>query len=373
MIKEFFPTRRFVLFLSILAVALSACGQAGPSGDAAAAPPTLAAPSVQVHTATPMPSATPTLPSPTPSITPTPTLVPNPMQIEVMRQGDYPGSDITLENELDPGANYKRYYASYLSQGLKIYALLTVPNGPAPAGGWPAIVFNHGYIPPAQYRTTERYVAYVDRLARAGYIVFRIDYRGNDRSEGVARGAYGDPGYTVDVLNAIASIKRYPQANPQKIGIWGHSMGGFLTLRAMVISKDIKAGVIWSGVVGSYPDMLYHWHVFSGPTPTPPPEGRGWGARWVAQYGTPEQNPQFWDSVSANSYLADLSGPLQLDYGTGDTEVPPAFSETLAQEVQAAGKTVEIYSYPGDNHNLSNYFNLAMDHTIAFYDEYLKE
>jgi predicted acyl esterase len=41
-------------------------------------------------------------------------------------------------------------------------------------------------IPPAQYRTTERYIAYVDWLARSGYIVFRIDYRGNDRSEGVA-------------------------------------------------------------------------------------------------------------------------------------------------------------------------------------------
>ena len=162
-----------------------------------------------------------------------------------MRMTPYPGSDITIEQELARGANYRRYYASYLSQGLKIYALLTIPDGEQPATGWPAIVFNHGYIPPAQYRTTERYVAYVDWLARSGYIVFRIDYRGNDRSEGVASGAYGSPGYTVDVLNAVASLKRFPQANPNRIGMWGHSMGGFLTLRAMVISPDIKAGVIW--------------------------------------------------------------------------------------------------------------------------------
>ena len=46
------------------------------------------------------------------------------------------------------------------------------------------IVFNHGYIPPAEYRTTERYVAYVDGFARNGYIVFRPDYRGHDQSEG---------------------------------------------------------------------------------------------------------------------------------------------------------------------------------------------
>ena len=110
--------------------------------------------------------------------------------IAAMRQREYPGSDIILEKELDPGANYSRYYASYLSEGLKIYALLTIPNGEPPAAGWPVIIFNHGYIPPSQYRTTGRYVAYVDRLAQAGYIVLRSDYRGHDQSEGAAQGAY---------------------------------------------------------------------------------------------------------------------------------------------------------------------------------------
>ena len=46
----------------------------------------------------------------------------------------YPGSDITIEQTLPPGSNYQRYYVSYLSDGLKIYALLTVPNGAKPAG-----------------------------------------------------------------------------------------------------------------------------------------------------------------------------------------------------------------------------------------------
>lgn len=240
-----------------------------------------------------------------------------------------------------------------------------------PAGGWPGIVFNHGYIPPKQYRTTERYVAYVDRLARAGYIVFRIDYRGNDRSEGLATGAYGDPGYTVDVLNAVASLQRFSLVNPQKIGMWGHSMGGFLTLRAMVISKEIKAGVIWSGVVGSYPDLLYNWHRHE-PSPTPQPEARGWRSEWIKQYGTPEKNPDFWNSVSANSFLKDLSGPLQLHHSTADSEVPLAFSEKLAVDIQAAGGVVELYTYPENDHNLSQSFELAMEQTIKFLDRYLK-
>jgi hypothetical protein len=121
------------------------------------------------------------------------------MNILALRQTPYPGSEIVIEETLEPGGNYNRYIASYQSEGLKIYALLTIPYGEMPLTGWPAIVFNHGYIPPDQYRTTERYVAYVDWLAQSGYIVFRIDYRGHDRSQGEARGAYGDPGYTVDV------------------------------------------------------------------------------------------------------------------------------------------------------------------------------
>jgi len=295
------------------------------------------------------------------------------MTIQAERQMAYPGSSIAIEETLDRGVNYSPYIASYRSEGLKIYGLLTIPDGEKPATGWPAIVFNHGYIPPTQYRTTERYIAYVDWLARSGYVVFRIDYRGHDRSEGFARGAYGDPGYTTDVLNAVASIKQFPEADPNRIGMWGHSMGGFLTLRSMVISHDIKAGVIWSGVVASYPDMLSKWRRRSGPTPTPRESASGgWRYGWVERYGSPEDNPDFWNSISANSYLADISGPLQLHHGTADEEVPLAFSETLSEELQQAGKTVEFYTYKDDNHNLSNFFSTAMTRTIAFFDEYVK-
>lgn len=97
-----------------------------------------------------------------------------------MRQQAYPGSDIVIEGTLEPGSNYNRYIASYRSEGLKIYALLTVPRGDRPPTGWPVIIFNHGYIPPSQYRPTERYVAYVDALARNGYIVFH--YSGDNHN-----------------------------------------------------------------------------------------------------------------------------------------------------------------------------------------------
>jgi len=52
----------------------------------------------------------------------------HPLSIEALREGNYPGSELKIEETLAPGVNYDRYVASYLSEGLKIYGLLTVPN-----------------------------------------------------------------------------------------------------------------------------------------------------------------------------------------------------------------------------------------------------
>jgi dipeptidyl aminopeptidase/acylaminoacyl peptidase len=89
-------------------------------------------------------------------------------------------------------------------------------------------------------------------------------------------------------------------------------------------------------------------------------------------YGSPEENPEFWNSVSSNSYLTDLSGPIQLHHGTADTSVPYLLSELLLQQITNVNGEVELYKYEGDNHNISNYFGLAMSRTIEFYDRYLK-
>lgn len=295
------------------------------------------------------------------------------LSIEAMRQKEYLGSEIVIEETLDRGTNYSRYIASYKSEGLKIYALLTVPDGEAPKGGWPAIIFNHGYIAPQEYRTTERYIAYVDGLARNNYIVFKPDYRGHGSSEGEPSGAYGSNGYTIDVLNAVESIKKYKGVNPNKIGMWGHSLGGFITLRNLVVNKDIKAAVIWAGVVASYQDLLYNWNRRNiSPPPGIPTGARRWRQALVEEYGEPDKNPKFWNSISANGYLKDISAPLQLHHGSADSTVPIEFSEKLDKDLKGLGKVVEYYSYPNDDHNIANYFNLAIQRSVDFFDKYLK-
>lgn len=295
---------------------------------------------------------------------------PHPLSIQSLRDGNYPGSEIRIEETLAPGSNYDRFIASYESEGNTIYALLTVPNGEKPESGWPVIVFNHGYITPSEYRTTERYVAYVDGFARNGYIVFRSDYRGHGQSEGEATGGYGSNAYTIDILNAIASVKAYEDADPDRIGMWGHSMGGHITLRSMVVNDDIKAGVIWAGVVASYEDLLYRWRR-NRPSVTPRPGH--WRQALIETYGEPDDNQEFWKSISAHSFLNDLSGPIQLHHGTDDRSVPVEFSEQLARDLETVNKHGEVFVYEGDDHNLSRSFTTAMQRSLNFFDTYVKK
>ncbi|PIS09457.1 alpha/beta hydrolase [Candidatus Beckwithbacteria bacterium CG10_big_fil_rev_8_21_14_0_10_34_10] len=303
---------------------------------------------------------------------------PNPLSIEYMREQEYPGSKIVIEQTLPPGSNYDRYIASYKSDGLKIYALLTVPQGEKPETGWPVIVFNHGYIQPEQYRTTEKYIAYTDAFSRNGYIVFKSDYRGHGNSEGNSEFPEYSPAYTIDILNAISSLKRFEDADPMKIGMWGHSMGGTIVMRSLVVSNDIKAAEIWAGVVGTYQDLAenHHGRYANRPHPSPEPgepTRRPNGRTLLAeQYGDINTNPKFWASIDPMSFIKDVTAPVQIQHGTADEEVPLVLSEKLNTALSNAGKTVKFYTYEGDDHNLSYNLDIALQRSVDFFDKYLK-
>lgn len=309
----------------------------------------------------------------------------NSLTISAMREKTYPGSEIKIEQVLEVGDAYNSYIVSYKSDGLKIHGLLTIPNPSAssgqvkPKGGWPAIIFNHGYIPPEVYQTTERYVNYVDAFARSGYVVLKPDYRGNGASEGTPENAYYSEAYTTDVLNAVASIKKLKApmngqaliVNPEKIGMWGHSMGGNVTLRSLVVSKDIKAGIIWAGVVGSYDEIMNKWtrkvpFVLSIKEVSAKND-------LIKKYGTPKKNPDFWNSVDPTSSLSYIQTPIQIHHAQDDEEVPLIFSISLKNRLISAGKNVQLYVYPDGDHNIGEpNFDLAMQRSIAFFDKYLK-
>lgn len=305
----------------------------------------------------------------------------NVLSIEYLRSRSYSGSNITIEETLTPENTYDRYITSYQSDGLKIFALLLIPNTGKPKDGFPVIILNHGYIIPEKYTPDGNYIAYADAFAKAGYIVFKPNFRGNGKSEGSPTSSYFSPDYVIDDLNAIASIKKLRDpstgsglVDATRIGVWGHSMGGNITLKDVVINTDIKAAVIWAGVVAPVEDIIYNWQgrVSYKPDPEDLRLRNQNKDLLLKTYGTPMENPAYWNSIDPNNYLANVKTPLQIDVGLSDTQVPPDFSKGLYHRLKSYGKTVEYFEYKGANHDINQSFSEAMKNTIIFFDRYLK-
>lgn len=295
----------------------------------------------------------------------TPSVTPHPMSIEALRQGEYPGGDFTIEETLSDGTNYRQRIVSYQSEGLKIYGLLTIPLAPKPENGYPAVIFVHGYIPPKQYSTTGNYPSYQATLARGGFVTFKPDLRGHGNSEGEAVSAHYSEKYVIDTLSALAYMKTSTDIDPERIGYWGHSNGGEIGLRTILISSDIQATVFWAGVVGSYEDMLETYNAkipfLRDATDNP----------LVKEYSLPSQNPEFWKSLDPYSYLKDISTPIQIHHGTRDSSVPIELSISLREKLIELDKEVDYFEYVGDDHNIGNNSGLAWQRSIRFFKENL--
>lgn len=299
---------------------------------------------------------------------------PNPLSIATLKAREYSGSEIKIESELATTATYKQYITSYTSDGLKIFGLLTIPKGTPPEGGWPAIIFNHGYIPPEQYRTNERYAAYVGGFASKGFVVFKPDYRGHGDSEGEPSGAYFSPGYTIDVLNALSSVRQLKEVNKDRIGMWGHSMGGMIAVRALSVDHSIRAAVIWAGVVVDYPQLINGWRRTNTFRPSQREQAASRSSRvqLIEQYGNPEQQSAFWNEISPWADLPNIETPIQLHHARGDEDVPWEFSQSLHDKLQSLKKPNELYLYEKSDHNLSGApFRQAMSRSVKYFQDHL--
>lgn len=275
----------------------------------------------------------------------------SPIAIAAVRAHPLTPTAINLEQQLPARGGCHTSVVSYHSDGYKIYALQSLPPTPPPAGGYPVLILAHGYINPAAYVTTGTdYATFIAAYCNAGYLVLKPDYRGNGRSEGSAVGGHFAPGYTYDVLNLAASLRSLPQANPTRIALLGHSMGGHVVLHALVASHGlpIKAAVIASGVVGSLQDIAYAW---PSPVPTDLPPVRN---QIIKQYGSPQQNPAFWHDASAINYVSAIPCPVQINHGTADTIVPIAFSQALDSALTTAHKSHQFNIYPSGDHQYTD-------------------
>lgn len=296
------------------------------------------------------------------------------LTIPYLREKKYPSSLGSVKEDYT-GDNYTAYLTSYTSEGLKINALLTKPTGEMPKGGWPAIIFIHGYIPPSQYETDgQAYSTYVDYLARNGFVVFKIDLRGNGNSQGEPGGGYFGADYVTDTLSAYTALSSTNFINPKEIGLWGHSMAGNIVMRSFAVKPDIPAVVIWAGAVYSYIDQRKYGIHDTSFSPTGFPVNQQNLRRLLFEkVGSPSAKSVFWQQMAPTTYLKDLKGAIQIHHALDDTVVNIGYSKDLVALLDKTSVVHEFYTYPTGGHNISGAsFDLAMQRTIEFFKKYLE-
>ena len=296
----------------------------------------------------------------------------DPLQIQALQVRIYSASTLSVTQNLGDQGGYTQTISSFISDGLTEYALVSTPGGTKPSGGWPVVILAHGYINPVTYQTAGAdYATLTAELARAGYMVVKPDYRGHGKSQGQPDGGHLSPVYAYDVLNLIATLKNAPTINHSRIGLIGHSLGGHVALRTIVVSRDVKATVFISGVVGSMEDLFYNWPNSPMPSDQPATLVQGIKSALISKYGDPHQNPVFWNSASAINYVSTVTGAVQINHSIGDTTVPITFSQHLNAALQSQHKSVDFYTYPGDDHQFSQNHAVLIQRIIAFYAAHL--
>jgi dipeptidyl aminopeptidase/acylaminoacyl peptidase len=221
---------------------------------------------------------------------------------------------------------------------------------------------NHGYIPPSQYVTGSDTYRPADILARNGYITISPDFRGYARSDSGLN--LFRSGYMIDALNAAASVRSLPYADPERIGMWGHSMGGGVVTRAMVVSPLIKAHVLYAPVSADV-----RVRRFTGGL-----SGTGQDDTDLADsYYYWTRKPEIIDAVSPINHFEYVTAPVQIHVGDIDRTTPAEWSEAIRDELEAQGKYVEFYLYPRQAHAfIGSGWTLFNQRVVAFFDKYVK-
>lgn len=281
--------------------------------------------------------------------------------IDALRRATLQGGDFRVNEKIGTNKSYTTYAISYRSGNLTISGVMNVPRIPSPQSGFPLLILNHGLIPPPLYTMGRGSKREQDFFSRRGYVTIHPDYRGH-ASSSPALPKHHDfyVGYTQDVTSLLDAIERDPPAyiNASRIGIWGHSMGGGIASRVMVLRPEVKAFVLFAPISADAEDNFFE---------LTPEE-----VKWMHETYGPAGDA-IYRKISPIEYFGDVSAPVQIHVGSADTAVPASFSEKIYDRLKEQGKQVEFFVYPGERHEFINDWPLAANRALQFFDHYVKD
>ena len=301
-----------------------------------------------------------------------------PLSIHAMRADSHTAT-LTFERDLEDGPSFSAYLVSYRSSGLKVYAMVAVPNTPKPKAGFPVLVANHGFDPTPDSivsRPGDYYRDVPDIYAREGFLVVMPDYRGHNISEGIefTTGFLATNYYTLDVLALLSALPGLDDADFDKLFMWGHSLGGEIALRTLLIDGSIRGASLWSPVGGSLWEQAYHYSWYDSTDDTDsrdkPKARMDELSRDIDNLGFP-YDP---DSSEPGQFLHFLDTPILVHHAKNDGEVPYAWSELLATKLELQNKTYTFYSYESDNHLFEDELQaIAVARDVKFFRSLMNE
>ena len=246
----------------------------------------------------------------------------------------------------------------FMSDGIEIHGILTLPPDYQPGRRYPVIVRLHGG---PVYQYSHEFMFDWQLYAAAGYVVLGVNPRGSSgRGFDFSRAIYADWG-NVDVRDVKAGVDGLIAdgvADPDRLGVGGWSYGGILTNYVIASDPRFRAAVSGAGManmLGGYGADMY-------------------SREYELELGTPWAARETWERVSYPFLHADrIVTPTLYQCAQADFNVPCIGAEQMYQALKSQGLDTRLVIYPGENHGLTvpSYREDRLRRNLDWYDRHL--
>jgi dipeptidyl-peptidase-4 len=263
-----------------------------------------------------------------------------PLKVNLRKTSGEPVSKLR-ENNLPALTEYKLGTVAIeslrTSDGVDLSYMMIFPDDFDRSKKYPVIIY--GYGGPGSQNVIDSWKGtrqlWHRMMAEKGFIIFTMDNRGTGgRGKSFKNLAYKDLGKWVvnDHIEAAKFLAGLPYVDSKRIGVWGWSGGGTLTLHLMTrAAVYFKSGIS----VAANTDFLIYDSI--------------WSERYL---GLPQDNLEAYINSSAKTYAHLLKGNLLLVHGMEDDNVHYQHTMQMAKKLQESGKQFELMLYPNKNHSI---------------------
>jgi dipeptidyl aminopeptidase/acylaminoacyl peptidase len=281
-----------------------------------------------------------------------------PMEIEMGAVGRW--HDLTHVN-VDATAPFKVQSLKWMSDGLNVQGWLVFPEVVPGGGKLPLVTVVHGG-PAAAFQPDFLGVGRPRLLLEHGYALFLPNPRGSyGQGEAFASANVRDFGYgdLRDILAGLDAAARTGAIDPEKMGITGHSYGGFMTMWAVTQTNRFKAAVAGAGIS--------NWQSYYGENGID---------EWLIPYfgKSVYEDPAIYARSSPITFIRQARTPTFSYVGAADIECPAAQTQEFAHAARALGIPSATVIYPNEGHAIHDPDHLAdlNKRTLDWFERYLK-